>query len=267
VHVCIFAFDLLFRDGASLLHLPLEQRRRQLAAALPNMRPGRCALAHSLRFPGSGAVAPAAGPAAADDQEQAAGPGPSQQGALAVGGRGVSSEQAEGGGPEQQEAARAAEAEEQAASAGPAAEEEEGEATEERLQQALLEAFAAGTGGCAARLAAAASRRWLYCAALCDSLAEPLSAHRPRSAYGCRGADAQVSGHSLRAQQAVRSLGENQEVRALTSSGWRSCVATPLHTSAIIVATVACLGACRHSFGPQSPYAVCAYANTSEPQP
>lgn len=30
VPVCVFAFDLLYRDGRSLVRLPLAERRRQL---------------------------------------------------------------------------------------------------------------------------------------------------------------------------------------------------------------------------------------------
>ena len=33
VHVCVFAFDLLFVDGEMLVHLPLRQRRMRMAQA------------------------------------------------------------------------------------------------------------------------------------------------------------------------------------------------------------------------------------------
>ena len=53
VPVCVFAFDCLFVDGASLLRAPLSERRAALVRAFPNLRPGHFALAHSweLRAP------------------------------------------------------------------------------------------------------------------------------------------------------------------------------------------------------------------------
>ena len=53
VPVCVYAFDCLFVDGASLLRKPLSERRAALLAAFPNLRPGYFSLAHSweLRAP------------------------------------------------------------------------------------------------------------------------------------------------------------------------------------------------------------------------
>ena len=50
VHVCVFAFDLLYRDGASLAHLPLSERRRQLRDAFPAMQPGFFNVAEGVEF-------------------------------------------------------------------------------------------------------------------------------------------------------------------------------------------------------------------------
>ena len=65
MHVCVFVFDLLYVDGASLVHLPLRQRRARLAAALPNLEPGHVQFATSLEFQPAAVSAAAAAAAAA----------------------------------------------------------------------------------------------------------------------------------------------------------------------------------------------------------
>jgi DNA ligase 1 len=52
VQICVFAFDLLEADGESLLGLPLAERRRRLAAALPGMQPGLVQLAQGREVGG-----------------------------------------------------------------------------------------------------------------------------------------------------------------------------------------------------------------------
>ncbi|KAG1658390.1 hypothetical protein FOA52_010069 [Chlamydomonas sp. UWO 241] len=47
VSVCVFVFDIMMRDGQSLLGLPLRERRAQLVAALPGMRTGYVQMAVS----------------------------------------------------------------------------------------------------------------------------------------------------------------------------------------------------------------------------
>lgn len=134
VHVCIFAFDLLHRDGASLMHLPLEQRREQLLLALPNMRPGRCALAQSVRFPEAGA---ATSPLAAGSSVQLPGPGDQHEEA------GGSADDTRGGTLMEIEGRIGAHGQEAAP-------------LEERLQEMLLQAFAAGAEGLMLKKLAAA---------------------------------------------------------------------------------------------------------------
>ena len=56
----MLAFDLLMVDGESLINESLRERRRRLALALPNLRPGYLEIAHSVEM-----TAPAAGPDAA----------------------------------------------------------------------------------------------------------------------------------------------------------------------------------------------------------
>jgi hypothetical protein len=75
VPVCVFAFDCLFVDGAPLLRKPLAERRAALAAAMPNLRPGYFAVAHSWELPAPGQPADTAGAVAASGQ----GSSPQQQ--------------------------------------------------------------------------------------------------------------------------------------------------------------------------------------------
>ena len=49
--VCVFAFDLLYVDGVSVLGASLRERRQRLAAALPGLRAGYVALARSWELP------------------------------------------------------------------------------------------------------------------------------------------------------------------------------------------------------------------------
>ena len=74
MHVCVFAFDLLYVDGDSLVHLPLRQRRARLAQALPNLAPGFVQFATSMEFQPAAlaAAAAAAAPDAATPAEAAA---------------------------------------------------------------------------------------------------------------------------------------------------------------------------------------------------
>ena len=51
VPVCVFAFDLLYVDGLSVLGASLRERRQRLAAALPGLRAGYVALARSWELP------------------------------------------------------------------------------------------------------------------------------------------------------------------------------------------------------------------------
>ena len=154
VHVCIFAFDLLHRDGASLMHLPLEQRREQLLLALPNMRPGRCALAQSVRFPEAGA---ATSPLAAGSSVQLPGPGDQHEEA------GGSADDTRGGTLMEIEGRIGAHGQEAAP-------------LEERLQEMLLQAFAAGAG---AAQTSAVLRLGCRCLPHASCLAAPPSICRP----------------------------------------------------------------------------------------
>ena len=133
VHVCIFAFDLLYRDGASLLHLPLEERRRQLLQALPSMQPGRCQLAQSVQFPGAATGGAAAAEEGGEGDTLPAGQ-PELQAPSSSGGAG---------------AELTADSAEQPLLP---------QSLEERLQDVLLEAFAAGAGVPCSGTASAAAR-------------------------------------------------------------------------------------------------------------
>ncbi|KAL4435464.1 hypothetical protein ABPG77_006226 [Micractinium sp. CCAP 211/92] len=166
VHVCVFAFDLLFRDGASLAHLPLSERRRQLRAAFPAMQPGFFTMAEGLEF---AAAAPAARPEPAPGEE-GAGHGSS-------GGSGGSDAGAAAALPDQQPAQQRAES---AAGVG-TSQTNSAAALEDRLQECLLEAFAAGAEGLMLKSLAGPyepskrSDHWLklkrdYCEGLHDTL-------------------------------------------------------------------------------------------------
>jgi hypothetical protein len=143
VHICIFAFDLLYRDGASLLRLPLEERRRQLLQALPNMQPGRCQLAQSVQFPGAlAAAADAAAAAAADEGGVGGGPAAGQ--------------------PELQAPGSSSGAGAELAAADAAEQQLLPQSLEERLQEVLLEAFAAGAGAPCSGTASADARCFAF---------------------------------------------------------------------------------------------------------
>lgn len=139
VHVCVFAFDLLYRDGASLAHLPLSQRRRQLREAFPAMQPGLFTVAEGVEF--AAVAAQAAEPDPLGGRETGAG-----------GSGGDSSADASAGTPALEPGAAGQRQGDAAAAAGsaqvPAA------ALEDRLQECLLEAFAAGAGAYGPVLAA-----------------------------------------------------------------------------------------------------------------
>lgn len=148
VPVCIFAFDLLYRDGQSLAGLPLAERRSQLRQAFPATRPGRFVLAQGQEYPGGGAAANDGGrvaPGAAGERLAEAPGGAQQQEGQHSGDIGedvaAAADAAQAGQGSAALAGRAWEAGEAggAAAAGDSA-------LEERLQESLLEAFAAGAG-------------------------------------------------------------------------------------------------------------------------
>ncbi|PSC70071.1 DNA ligase [Micractinium conductrix] len=149
VPVCIFAFDLLYRDGQSLAGLPLAERRSQLRQAFPATRPGRFVLAQGQEYPGGGAAANDGGrvaPGAAGERLAEAPGGAQQQEGQHSGDIGedvaAAADAAQAGQGSAALAGRAWEAGEAggAAAAGDSA-------LEERLQESLLEAFAAGAEG------------------------------------------------------------------------------------------------------------------------
>ena len=178
VPVCIFVFDLLFRDGVSLLHLPLEERRRQLAEALPAMRPGYCQLGQVQLFQGAeegggggGGGGGEGGPDAGEEpafveqqQEQQVGEEEDEQQEQRQ--QLDEEEQEEGSGMQDREGQAGGAAPlppphvAQQQQGQPAAAEEEGSderGLEDKLQELLLEAFAAGTGE---RAGGGGPRRW-----------------------------------------------------------------------------------------------------------
>jgi DNA ligase-1 len=132
VDTCVFAFDLLALDGASLLARPLRERRAALAAALPAREAGRVELAHARAVED---VAAEVAAAALEEEEKAV----AEEGAPAE-------ESAPGA------AATAAAGEEPfasaaAAAAAPALAPPPAAALEVRLLRWLREAVAAGTEG------------------------------------------------------------------------------------------------------------------------
>ncbi|KAL4419767.1 hypothetical protein ABPG75_006865 [Micractinium tetrahymenae] len=171
VHVCVFAFDLLYRDGASLAHLPLAERRRQLREAFPAMQPGLFTVAEGAEFPGTtaDATAAAAGPVQFAEEKEEQEPGV----ATAIGSGSRAADVAPAGGQQEGDGAAAAAGAAQAPAPAPA--------LEDRLQECLLEAFAAGAEGLMLKSLAGPyepSRRsdhWLklkrdYCEGLHDTL-------------------------------------------------------------------------------------------------
>jgi len=50
VQVCVFVFDILMLDGEPLIKRSLRDRRAQIAAALPGMKPGFVQLAESIEL-------------------------------------------------------------------------------------------------------------------------------------------------------------------------------------------------------------------------
>jgi len=146
----VFAFDLLYLDGASLAHLPLTERRRQLARAFPAMRPGYFTMAESVEFKLPGGIS-GNGAAGATDAMGAAGSESPDGAADGEAAAAAATAVVEARGQQQGQALDAQQGQEQgqqgsAAAAAAAAAAEVQPSLEDRLQECLLEAFAAGTG-------------------------------------------------------------------------------------------------------------------------
>jgi len=205
--------------------------------ALPNMQPGYCVLAQSFEFGGGELAAAAlAGPeqgggskgweggsggsrgsrdGSDEEMPQAAERDSSSQqdeGGSAGAAGGAAAVGAEGGGGSRPDGASAG-----GWAAGAAA-------LEDRLQECLLEAFAAGTGAQLLPWRCSLAR---HHPRQLRSLASRLGSSfvLVQISYACRGPDAQVAGHQVRAQPPIRPLAQAEAVRTVL------CCAVLLYTS------------------------------------